>query len=298
MEKKVNLLGIRKKVILCHTKSLAGVTYTVMRPITEEDEQNLDKWECINVDGKRIDKKDIYCYGEINLSSNDDVEYIKKFSLLDTDNGGTVHSNFNYQEGYALVEGIAKTYPTFDIIEWFKYNHCLIGKPTRIIIYKSTMADAIESYIKDLDCTTIYPDGSRPRQTINYGYRITLSSIEYILDKLYLVLEHHPEKAQSYIDYRNSIIKRIIDIHEKNLDFERRNPVRYYSKEPRKRTRSASRVNQSKDVFTGKPIDVSTGIAKAIKPKKETIAQRKAKLLGGKAVSFAFNGLKISEHNE
>ena len=46
------------------------------------------------------------------------------------------------------------------------------------------------------------------------------------------------------------------------------------------------------------PIDVSTGIAKAIKPKKETIAQRKAKLLGDKAVSFAFNGLKISEHNE
>lgn len=57
MEKKVNLLGIRKKVILCHTKSLAGVTYTVMCPITEEDEQNLDKCECINVDGKRIDKK-------------------------------------------------------------------------------------------------------------------------------------------------------------------------------------------------------------------------------------------------
>lgn len=57
MEKKLNLLGIRKKVILCHTKSLAGVTYTVMRPITEQDEQDLDKWEYINIDGKRIDKK-------------------------------------------------------------------------------------------------------------------------------------------------------------------------------------------------------------------------------------------------
>ena len=86
--------------------------------------------------------------------------------------------------------------------------------------------------------------------------------------------------------------------HEKNLDFERRNPVRYYSKKPRKRARNSSRINQSKDVFTGQPIDVSAGIAKAIKPKKETIAQRKAKLLGGKAVNFAFNGLKISEHNE
>ena len=54
MEKKLNLLGIRKKVILCHTKSLAGVTYTVMRPITEEDEQNLDKWEYLNIDNKRL----------------------------------------------------------------------------------------------------------------------------------------------------------------------------------------------------------------------------------------------------
>ena len=57
------------------------------------------------------------------------------------------------------------------------------------------MADAIESYIKDLDCTIIYPDGSRPRQTINYGYRITLSSIEYILDKLYLILETSSRKS-------------------------------------------------------------------------------------------------------
>lgn len=181
------------------------------------------------------------------------------------------------------------------------YEEKLDDRDIRYINYvidKSTMADAIESYIKDLDCTIIYPDGSRPRQTINYGYRIAISSIEYILDQLYLVLEKHPEKAQDYIDYRNNIIKKVINIHEKNIDFERRNPVRYYTKESRKNTRSASRVNQSKDVFTGKPIDVSTGIAKAIKPKKETIAQRKAKLLGDKAVSFAFNGLKISEHNE
>ena len=136
MEKKVNLLGIRKKVILYHTKSLVGIIYTVMRPITEEDEQNLDKWECINVDGKRIDKKDIYCYGEINLSSNDDVEYIKSLAYLILIMVELFIVIFNYQEGCALIEGIAKTYPTFDIIEWFKYNHCLIGKPTRIIIYK------------------------------------------------------------------------------------------------------------------------------------------------------------------
>lgn len=151
------------------------------------------------------------------------------------------------------------------------YEEKLDDRDIRYINYvidKSTMADAIESYIKDLDCTTIYDDGSRPRQTINYGYRIAISSIEYILDQLYLVLEEHPEKAQDYIDYRNNIIKKVINIHEKNIDFERRNPVRYYTKESRKRTRSSSRVNTAKDIFTNNAIDVSTGIAKAIKTKK------------------------------
>lgn len=166
------------------------------------------------------------------------------------------------------------------------------------LINKSNIHGAIEYFIKNLDCTTIYADGSRPRQTINYGYRISISSIEYILNQLYLVLEKHPEKAQDYIDYRNNIIKKVIAIHEKNIDFERDNPVRRYSKKPIRSARSSSRINTAKDIFTGKSIDVSTGTAKTIKPKKETIAQRKAKLLGGKAVSFAFGGLKISENNE
>lgn len=181
------------------------------------------------------------------------------------------------------------------------YEEKLDDKDIRYInhlINKSNMADTIEYLIKDLDCTTIYADNSRPRQTINYGYRITISSIEYILDQLYLVLEKHPEKAQGYIDYRNNIIKRITEIHEKNIDFERGNPVRHYIKESRRRTRSVSKVDTAKDVFTGKPIDVSTGVAKAVKSKKETVAQRKAKLLGGKAISFAFNNMKISENNE
>ena len=72
------------------------------------------------------------------------------------------------------------------------YEEKLDDRDIRYINYvidKSTMADAIESYIKDLDCTTIYPDGSRPRQTINYGYRITLSSIEYILDIVIVLLK-------------------------------------------------------------------------------------------------------------
>lgn len=93
------------------------------------------------------------------------------------------------------------------------YEEKLDGMDIRYInhlINKSNAHGAIEYFIKDLDCTTIYDDGSRPRQTINYGYRIAISSIEYILDQLYLVLEEHPEKAQDYIDYRNNIIKKLL----------------------------------------------------------------------------------------
>lgn len=82
MEKKLNLLGIRKKVILYHIKSLVGITYTVMRPITEEDEKNIDKLEYLDIDNRHIDKKDIYCYGEINLSSDDDIQYLKSLTYL------------------------------------------------------------------------------------------------------------------------------------------------------------------------------------------------------------------------
>ena len=64
MEKKLNLLGIRKKVILCHTKSLAGVTYIVMRPITEEDEQNLDKFEYLDID--KENQQSIYLFKNID----------------------------------------------------------------------------------------------------------------------------------------------------------------------------------------------------------------------------------------
>lgn len=46
------------------------------------------------------------------------------------------------------------------------------------------------------------------------------------------------------------------------------------------------------------PLMLAPVLQRLLRLKKETIAQRKAKLLGGKAVSFAFNGLKISEHNE
>lgn len=138
--KELNLFGIKKRAILCRIENY-NAYFVVVKAITKEDEALLDENGYINIDGTNISKKDIYCYGEINLSSQDDIEYIRKFNLIDTNNGGNIHSNFDYEKGIVTYEEVIKTYPTFNVIEWFKYNYCLIGKPDRIIIYKCKKED-------------------------------------------------------------------------------------------------------------------------------------------------------------
>lgn len=138
--KELNLLGIRKRAILCRIDGIT-TSLVLISPISEKDEKQLDDDGYVYIDNNRIDKKDIYCYGEINLSSQDDIEYIRKFNLIDTYNGGNIHSNFDYKKGIVMYEGVVKTHPTFDVIDWFKYNYCLIGKPKRIIIYKCKKED-------------------------------------------------------------------------------------------------------------------------------------------------------------
>lgn len=180
------------------------------------------------------------------------------------------------------------------------YHYELDVKDIRLINYlvneKGNIDKTIYYYLTELDCTKVYADGSRPMQTINFGYKLRLASIEYLLNILYNALAEHPEKAQSYIDYRKTIIDKIKLIHEKNINYEKEHPVLNYTKKRKVSTKSTKQYDRTKDVFTGKPIDVSTGIAKAIKPRKETIAERKVKLLGEKAIKFASNkSFKISE---
>ena len=81
MSKVVNLLGIRKKAILCRIKTMGSLIYTVMRPITEEQEKTLDSDEQIVIDGNTINKDNIYCYGEFDVTNSEDIEYIKKFNI-------------------------------------------------------------------------------------------------------------------------------------------------------------------------------------------------------------------------
>ena len=137
MAKVINLLGIRKKAILCRIKTLGNFIYTVMRPITEEQEKELDDMEKITIDGITIDKDNIYCYGQFDVNNEEDLNYIKKFNIINLEADNAVHSNINYEDGTVAIEGnIAKTYSCYDVVKWFKYQYLLIGKPNRIIVYK------------------------------------------------------------------------------------------------------------------------------------------------------------------
>lgn len=137
MPKVVNLLGIRKKAILCRIKVMGNYSYTVMRPITEEEEKIIDRDEKITIDDNVITKDNIYCYGEFDVNNPEDINYIKKFNIINLDEINSVHSDFNFDEGNVVIEGnIAKTYSCYDVVKWFKYNYVLIGKPNRILIYK------------------------------------------------------------------------------------------------------------------------------------------------------------------
>lgn len=138
---KVLLNGIRKKVTLCH---INGVPKKVvfMMAITDEQEKILDETEQLTLeeDDITIHRDDVYCYGDIDINNQEDINYITKFNLIDNyESSNMIHSNFNYDKDYVEFDKVPKMYGTSDIVKWFKYNHLLLGRPTKIIIYKTNI---------------------------------------------------------------------------------------------------------------------------------------------------------------
>lgn len=157
---------------------------------------------------------------------------------------------------------------------WFDY----------LIRDKGSEMVALNSLLHDLDCTRVYKDGSRPVQTINYGYKRDIAGFIYIYNKL---CESYPE---CNVDYYAKLVKR----HEDNLSFEEANGVTYYTKKQRTSVRSSKKYDETSDIFTGERLNVGTGVAKTVK-RRQNASTRKAKALSDKSVSFAFGNFKINK---
>lgn len=139
-----SILGIYKKTILCHINNFGTEEVYVMEPITQEQEDAIDnsfnqygEIRFVRNNGDILKKQNIKLYGDVNLDSEEDLAAIEKYQFIDENWRSFVYSNFDYERGVVgLIDGKFMYYPTKDPILWFKYNHCLIGKPDKIIIYK------------------------------------------------------------------------------------------------------------------------------------------------------------------
>ena len=143
---------------------------------------------------------------------------------------------------------------------------------------------ALYFLLKGLDCSRVYPDGSRPMQTINYAYRTDIAGFIYINNQL---TKRMPECE---VDFYDKLVTR----HEENLSFETNNPPIHYTGKSRTSTRSNRRTAEIADVFTGEKSTVDVGSGRVIRPK-DNAATRKAKALKDKSISFAFNNFKVNK---
>lgn len=149
VERRYNIMGCRKRVTLCHTNVSKDKYYVYMEAITEEQEKEIDKSEEIygeyryETDEFDITGRDIYLFGEVNLEREDDRLLIKANNLINDNEGSWIISDYDYDTGEVCTrEGILWKYPTYKALEYFKYCYVLLGKPSRIIIYRKKYNNA------------------------------------------------------------------------------------------------------------------------------------------------------------
>lgn len=139
---KINIMGIRSSVILNKYKA----DWLIMEEITEEQENeidvrgDMDEIYYITKNNIKISAKDIFLYGEINLDNHVDLELLRKADIItqEVNNAANIPSNFDYETGdvYSDNNDIFRVHDTWNKLDWFKFNHCLLGKPNRVIIYR------------------------------------------------------------------------------------------------------------------------------------------------------------------
>lgn len=140
---KINIMGIRSKAILNRTNN----SYLVMQSITEEEELAIDNAmdsddivRFVLEEKYIIPTRDIFLYGQVDITKDSDCSIVKNSKIIteEINSAANIPSNFNYETGYVYSDkdDIFRCHDTWNKLDWFKFNHLLIGKPERIIIYK------------------------------------------------------------------------------------------------------------------------------------------------------------------
>lgn len=143
-QKSMNIMGIRQRVVLNHSDKHGKI---ILQVLTDEEEEQIDK-SIIKygeltylLDNKiKVRAKDIYLYGDLDLTNQDDVKLLEKFNKIICDEyaiSNFIYSNVDYKTGrvYSDDRGIYLGYSCMNWNKWFNFNYLLLGKPKKIIIY-------------------------------------------------------------------------------------------------------------------------------------------------------------------
>ncbi len=140
----------------------------------------------------------------------------------------------------------------------------------------------MERILYELDATIIFSGILRPRQTNSYVWKRTDAEFHYLLNKLC-------DEGLTNEEY-NNYINRYNEVCAKNIAFEKENPPVVYDKKKINKTKSV-RVDKVKSIFNNEELNVGEKTIK-VKLKKETVVERKAKMLDNKAIKLTFNIVK------
>lgn len=154
MERTFNLLGISPNVVtLVHFEKMNGVNYCVcMEPLSDHEVAVMDKQKKLNGalqyianDNELISDSNIYFYGPINLKDENDLDIIQNCDLVDKnvmDCRNWMYSNFDYDNGcFTTINDKVMLTTTWNSLQWFMFNHCKLGKPENVIVYRKKVTE-------------------------------------------------------------------------------------------------------------------------------------------------------------
>lgn len=143
-QKSMNIMGIRRRIVLNHSDKHGKI---ILQVLTDKEEEQIDnsiiKYGELTylLDNKiKVRAKDIYLYGDINLTNQEDNKLLEKFNKIICDEyaeSNFIYSNVDYKTGrvYSDERGIYLGYTCMNWNKWFNFNYLLLGKPKKIIIY-------------------------------------------------------------------------------------------------------------------------------------------------------------------
>ena len=160
------------------------------------------------------------------------------------------------------IEDIIKTY------------HTDLDDGDKTMIDRQVEEKGIEQYLNQqlayLDCSRI-KDGMRMMQTIGYPYKREISKYAY-------VIETYKNNIECIEDWTTILV----DLHERNLEYEKENPPIWYDGKPKKTSKRKPKAKEG-DMFPEE-----TNKAKMSKAE----AKLKAKLLGA---NLGFGSFKFKK---